>query len=122
MLSYKPYNVSRHKTAIVDGEVEVVSITVGQVRGSLQPIGFRESSLLPESFRTEAKYKLYTRDSNLIVNGVRSDGTLAIGDEIDTVFGTLRVLGNEDSRANIVDTRLFWVAHSKYILAGPSGG
>lgn len=121
MLSYLPYAVRRSTTAIVDGMVVVTHVDMGEVVGSLQPLGARESQHLPDAYRTTAKYKLYTRSTSLLLNGTLTNGTAALGDEIDTPLGRLRVVGVEQHYPSIVSPSLAAVAHGKYYLNGGDG-
>lgn len=121
MLSYKLYKVYRSKATIANGEYAVSFICVGKVRGSLQPVGAKESAGLPDEFRTEAKYKLYTKNVALVVNGTVQSGLVVTGDEIETPVGRLRVVGVEQQYPSLVSPSLLPAAHGKYYLNGGAG-
>jgi|SRR5699024_2852002 len=121
MLSYKPYKLFRSQSAIVGGEYVVDFANIGTVRGSLQPVGVKESASLPDEFRSEAKYKLYTRRVSLVINGTVQSGDVVTGDEIETPVGRLRVVGVEQQYPSLVSPSLLPVAHGKYYLNGGAG-
>lgn len=121
MLSYKPYKLYRSQSTIAGGEYTVTFEEAGTVRGSLQPVGAKESAGLPDEFRTQAKYKLYTKSVSLVVNGTVQSGDVVTGDEIETPVGRLRVVGVEQQYPSLVSSSLLPVAHGKYYLNGGAG-
>lgn len=121
MLSYKPYKLYRSQSTITDGEYVVSFSEAGTVRGSLQPVGAKESAGLPDEFRTEAKYKLYTKSVSLVINGTVQSGDVVTGDEIETPVGRLRVVGVEQQYPSLVSPSLLPMAHGKYYLNGGAG-
>lgn len=121
MLSYKRYDIYRTSTTLVDGEYEPSLALYGSVRGSLQPVGAKESKGLPDEFRAKAKYKLYTRNESLRVNGTWDSAGPVVGDNIDTPLGVLKIVGVEQHYSEVVDRRLRRVAHGKYYLNGGDG-
>lgn len=121
-LAVRPWEITRYESAWVAGELVRGAASTFFVPGSIQPVSSREAALMPDAYRTRARFKFYTAQDapRLRVAGSAESGGL--GDFVDVQGEQCLTVAVDDWGLGFVGRRLRATAHVLYILATPEGG
>lgn len=121
-LAVRPWQITRSAAQWVAGELVTIATDTFELRGSIQPVSPREAALMPDAYRTRARFKMYAAIDAPALRVAGSEESAGLGDFVSIGGEYCLVLAVEDWGVALVTRRLRRTAHLVYILAAPGGG